>query len=98
MKLYFRKIYPSAGGYTVYYEYEGEWVTRQINVFPQIVLRLQPPESSDLPLSYEDEAPGTAINAAEFISLWERYQSQPHSTKRADSPLLKPPYFFGGNA
>lgn len=93
MKRYFRAEFPNLGGYTAYYEYDGEWVSRQIDLFPDIVLLLVVPEASDLRLSDSGRTPDQEITLAEFDQLWAYYSTLPHGTKRTDSPLLKAPWF-----
>lgn len=93
MKRYFRVQFPDLDGYTAYYEYEGEWVTRQIDLFQDTVLLLEVPEASDLRFSDAGHTPDQEITQAEFDQLWAHCLTRPHGTKRTDSPLLKAPWF-----
>lgn len=96
VKRYVRADFPHLNDYTAYYEYDGEWVTRQIDLFPETVLLLVPPEASDARFSDVAHVPSQMISHQTFNELWERYAAQPHGTKRTDSPLLKAPWFVRG--
>jgi hypothetical protein len=89
MPRYFKTKVPSLEGYTMYFEYEGEWVTRQIDIYQGTILLMEVPEASDVRFSEADLSTEHEISHQEFERLWETYLAQPHGTKRTDNPLVK---------
>lgn len=78
------------GEETIYYEYDGRYVARQIIVGPQYLLLWIPPECSEIPIDeYLTNPPDGELTADEFDRLWQYYSSLPHGTRRIDHPAVK---------
>lgn len=72
-----------------YYEFDGEWVKRQIIVEKEVLLLLQELEACDIPLSKLGFSSKNEISVSDFNEVWCHYSEHPHGTKREDHPLVK---------
>lgn len=94
---YFRREQGSPVDFVAYYEFEGRWVVREIQIYPETTLLLHGFDCCDLSLDAMAFKPEEKVSSEVFLHLWQASLRQPHGTSRMDSPLLKPilKRFFG---
>lgn len=76
-------------GVVDFLEFEGEYVRRQIVVYPEALILLEGDETSDAKLSDCDFPPGSEITPAEFEAAWRLYCEKPHQTRAIAMPDLR---------
>lgn len=88
MESYYRRTF-AATNHTVYFEFHGDAIMRQIEVHPDIVLLLQGEEVGCGALNEFQFTTDEGATAIEFDQVWKQWSNRPHGTRRVDSPIVK---------
>lgn len=88
MRRYYKRQQSSGSlEWVSYYEYDGRWVSRHLDVCPQIVIAYSEGERSEAPVDLMD--PRWEISPLEFAEAWTHYSTLPHGTRRTDHPIMR---------
>lgn len=75
--------------WVTYYEFDGPYVKRQIEIFPEVTLLLTGGECCEVSLEDMEFDPADQVETEFFERLWEQYSAKPHGTRKINSPFIR---------